>query len=333
MPIVPLSYDVSIKTIRDVINLKSIVMSHVYGKHSSLTRYGVDQEDGQVFVRLKNLSSNYNPSLKLTLLRYGAIVGTKTFTLNSSTTVDKTFTGLPGYEGKYSTGYKDWTGGTAYVDYTGDLLYSVKIEELDSPNRSMTSSNFTLTKGGANAASRNIGIRANNPVTEISMAKDEGEAGITANYNLTDGIDVPESIKSQVGSEPSNTKLSDWRGTQVMDGNIVIGTTRSGRYGGDTNKGSITVYLDSDGFGEGTVTVEIGEGKKITKTLENNTYKKFQFKELLKGSYSVIITDNITGIKKVINANVNMVNYNTSLKYDTVVFNGTDRLDGFHWTS
>ena len=58
MAIVPLANNVSIKTIRDVINQKAILIGQVRSVGTTYTMYGYDKKTGYVQAHIKNISSS-----------------------------------------------------------------------------------------------------------------------------------------------------------------------------------------------------------------------------------------------------------------------------------
>lgn len=332
--VVPLNNQVSIKGIRDVINLKSVILGHVYVKKTTRTRYGYDKSNGVVYIKLKNQESNYSPTLKLTLLRYGATVSTQTFVLNSGKTVIKEFTGIPGYEGQFSTGYKDWqVGGTDYVSYTGDLIYRLKLEETTAPNRSATTSDFVATEDHEESVARTITLGSNNPITNISMGEDT-DSGVTSNWNLRGRRNIPETLQNTI----VGTKLSDWRGSQVMEGSFITGNSRKGRYTGDQHIGTLSINLNPIGFSGESVTVSIirdSDNKFInekTKDIKGST-RSYIFQNLKKGAYRIKITDNITGQTKIYITEIGLNEWWQAISYSSTAFNGLDTMIGATWNN
>ena len=81
MPIVPQNQDITVKTIRDVINLKSIMLGQVLTRSTSFNVYGDDRNTGKIYLKFKNIAnSGYIPTYKVTVT--GVTGGVVTFTLN-----------------------------------------------------------------------------------------------------------------------------------------------------------------------------------------------------------------------------------------------------------
>ena len=80
MPIVPITNDISIRTIRDVINQKAVILGQVRYRGTTYGLYGADQATGTVQTVLQNIQPTGNITLKVTLNRQGTEYGTQTLT-------------------------------------------------------------------------------------------------------------------------------------------------------------------------------------------------------------------------------------------------------------
>ena len=291
MPIVPISQDISIKTIRDVINLKSIILGQILSNSTTYSRYGADLGNGFVKVKLKNfVDTGYTPVIQLTILKNNVVYAVKTFTLAGNGTVEYNFNSL-------STG-----------------VYNVKIEETASPLRSyQTDVNL--------GSLQNIFIKHDYPVVKLSIAKDNGD--ITSNYQRAEGVNIPNSLSP---TNNANVGLREWRGAQVFDGNVTVRSTKRGRYGNDQSTGYITIFLNKDGFSNGNVTVTLAGTQSVTRNLYTSASNSFTFNNQKAGSRQIVIKDTLTGSSQSIRFTVDL---SSSNKYTTYSFNGTDIMSGF----
>ena len=93
MPIVPQNQNITVKTIRDVINLKSIMLGQVLTRSTSFNIYGADNNTGKIYLKFKNIAnSGYIPTYKVTVT--GVTGGVVTFTLNPGAEKSLNWTGL-----------------------------------------------------------------------------------------------------------------------------------------------------------------------------------------------------------------------------------------------
>jgi hypothetical protein len=159
---------------------------------------------------------------------------------------------------------------------------------------------------------------------KISMVNDaeDGNVDITSNYLRRAGVSIPGTV------ETSPSKLSGWRGAQVMHGTVQVRSSRKGRYGSDQAVGLIVVGLDPIGFSEGLVSVSI-DGKTITKNVSQSTNRQFIFRNLVKGKRAVYFKDELTGSVQIRYYNVGLSNYGSNLVVDSFSFNGDSHMLAF----
>ena len=292
MAIVPIVNDVSILTIREVINLKSIILGQIQSRFSGSGQYNVDLQNGFIKVKLKNFRSGYNPNIKITVYKGAAVHAAVTFTLASTSTRVETFNGLP--------------QGT----------YSVKIEETTAPNRYQL---VNIVFGNY----QSIYILNQYPLTKISIAKDSGD--ITSNWLRAEGVNIPGALSP---TNNANAGLKEWRGAQVFQGTYFTQDSSQGRYGADKINGKITLYLNKAGFSNGTVTVNIDGGQNITRNLQTSTSNVYTFNGLASGSRQIKITDNLTGSYQFLRTTVGL-EQPANRRTRTYAFNGLDVLTGY----
>ena len=292
MAIVPIVNDVSILTIREVINLKSIILGQIQSRFSGSGQYDVDLQNGFIKVKLKNFRSGYSPTIKITVYKGAEFYAEATFALASTSTHIETFNGLP--------------QGT----------YSVKIEETTTPNRSQQ---VNIIFGNY----QSIYILNQYPVVDISIAQDSGN--ITSNWDRAEGVNIPRALSP---TNTANVGLKEWRGAQVFQGTYFTQDSSQGRYGADKINGIITLYLNKAGFSNGTVTVNIDGGQSVTRNLQTSTSNKYTFKGLASGSRQIKITDNLTGSYQYLRTTVGL-EQPANRRTRTYAFNGLDVLTGY----
>tara|TARA_R110002153_G_C13320412_1_gene497040 strand:- start:2954 stop:3838 length:885 start_codon:yes stop_codon:yes gene_type:complete len=292
MAIVPIVNDVSILTIREVINLKSIILGQIQSRFSGSGQYGVDSQNGSIKVKLKNFRSGYTPGITITVYKGAVTHATVTFTLAFNSTRVETFNGLP--------------QGT----------YSVKIEETTTPNRSQE---VNIVFGNY----QSIYILNQYPLTKISIAQDSGD--ITSNWDRAEGVNIPAALSP---TNTANVGLKEWRGAQVFQGTYFTQDSSQGRYGADNTNGKITLYLNKAGFSNGTVTVNVDGGQSVTRNLQTSTSNKYTFNSLVAGSRQIKITDNLTGSYQFLRTTVGL-EQPANRRTRTYAFNGLDVLTGY----
>ena len=292
MAIVPIVNDVSILTIREVINLKSIILGQIQSRFSGSGQYNADLQNGFIKVKLKNFRSGYNPGIKITVYKGAAVHATVTFTLTPTSTRVETFNGLP--------------QGT----------YSVKIEETTLPNRSQQ---VNIVFGNY----QSVYILNQYPTNDISIAQDSGN--ITSNWDRAEGVNIPRALSP---TNTANVGLKEWRGAQVFQGTYFTQDSSQGRYGADKKNGKITLYLNKAGFSNGTVTVNVDGGQSITRNLQSSTSNVYTFNGLTSGSRQIKITDNLTGSYQYLRTTVGL-EQPANRRTRTYAFNGLDVLTGY----
>ena len=323
MAIVPLANEVSMLTIRNVINQRAVLIGQARSRGTSYGLYGSDQSTGYVQVNIKNISSS---TINITVeLKQNGNVGarTETFNLNANSNRLVTFSNLSGKTGSFSKGRKrNYNPATSY---TGNEDYDLTVKENTSPNRLVDINNIDI-------ASKNrvqywpIVFGEDFPTEKISIARDSGD--ITANYQLKDGVQIPKNLADT--ATPVNAKLSDWRGAQVIQGTIGTRSSRKGYYGSDQKLGVIDFHLASNGFSDGPVTVTLPNVKALTKNVSTTSYTTYSFSGL-KGSktYTFYIKDNLTGVEIKKSFYLKLRSYNSSLYHESYSFNGTDQFLAF----
>ena len=329
MAIVPLTKDVSIRTIRDVINQKAVVLGQMRYRGTTYGRYGNDQSTGYVQVVLKNTQSADSITLKVDLKRnddstdkWYATDQTITSTLAPGQKKYFTFSGLKGKDGKFDK-HRD-TGYKPAASYEGNHDYDLLITELYGEDRSESINNINITTSGGNMRYEHVVALFNKyPITNISMVTSTGS--VTANNDLKDGVQVPDTLTDST----SGRKLSLWRGSQVIHGHVVTRTSGTARYGADNKKGRIHVYLDPRGFSNGPVTVTIPNVRTITKNISNTNNRLYKFESLKSKNYTLYIKDEITGTNTIKKFNVGRTGYNAALRHNSYSFNGTSQMLAF----
>ena len=323
MAIVPLTKDVSIRTIRDVINQKAVVLGQMRYRGTTYGRYGNDQSTGYVQVVLKNTQSADSITLKVDLKRNGdATNRTITSTLAPGQKKYFTFSGLKGKIGGFDK-HRD-TGYKPAASYEGNHDYDLLITELYGEDRSESINNINITTSGGNMRYEHVVALFNKyPITNISMVT--STASVTANNDLKDGVQIPDTLTDST----SGRKLSLWRGSQVIHGHVVTRTSGTARYGADNKKGVIHVYLDPRGFSNGPVTVTIPNVRTITKNISNTNNRLYKFESLKSKNYTLYIKDEITGTNTIKKFNVGRTGYNAALRHNSYSFNGTSQMLAF----
>lgn len=326
MAIVPLVKDVSIKTVRDVINQKAVVLGQVRFRGTSYGAYGADQANGFIHVNLKN-TQTASIDLRVTLRKNdgnstnGSVVN-EDFTLAAGATRRVDFISLTGKLGNFDR--QRYTGGAPAASFTGNHDYDIEIVERNGSGRASYINNLPIGSMGLGIAYRVAALFNNYSEVKISMVNDaeDGTIDITSNYLRRAGVSIP----GTVGTAPS--KLSGWRGAQVMHGTVQVRTTRKGRYGSDQGVGMIIIGLDPIGFSDGLVSVSIG-GKTITKNLSQSPDKRYIFRDLSVGAYTAYFKDELTGSVQTRKYTVSSRNYGTSLVLRSYSFNGDSQMLAF----
>ena len=329
MAIVPLVNDVSIKTVRDVINQKAIVLGQVRFRGTSYGLYGSDKANGFVHVKLKNIQS-VSIDIRVSLKRngntgqYGAITN-EDFTLAAGESRQVNFTSLYGKLGAPGTFDRQrYTGGAPAASFTGNHDYDVEITERNGDGRVSYINNLPIATMGLAIGYRVAALFNKYPEVKISMVNDreDGVIDITSNLIRSPGVSIPGTVL------PTPSKLSGWRGAQVMHGTVQVRTTRKGRYGSDQSVGMIIIGLDPIGFSDGLVSVSIGD-KTITKNLSQSPDKRYIFRDLSIGAYTAYFKDELTGSVQTRKYSVFSENYGDSLVLRSYSFNGDSQMLAF----
>ena len=323
MAIVPLTKDVSIRTIRDVINQKAVVLGQMRYRGTTYGRYGNDQSTGYVQVVLENTQSADSITLKVELERNGDASGrTITSTLAPGQKRYFTFSGLKGKTGDFDK-HRD-TGYRPAASYGPSYDYDLSVEEQNGEGRSESINNINIATSGGNMRYEHVIALFNKyPVIDISMVT--STATVTANNDLKDGVQVPDTLTDST----SGRKLSLWRGSQVIHGHVVTRTSGTARYGADNRKGRVHVYLDPRGFSNGPVTVTIPNVKTITKNISNTNNRLYKFESLKSKNYTLYIKDEVTGTSTIKKFNVGRTGYRAALRHNSFSFNGTSQMLAF----
>lgn len=322
MAIVPLAKDVSIRTIRDVINQKAVVLGQMRYRGTTYGRYGNDQSTGYVQVVLENTQSADSITLKVELTQNGNAVSGTTTTLAPGQKKYFTFPGLKGKDGDFTKLHD--TGYGPAASYTGNHDYDLTIEEQFGEGRIESINNINIATSGNTMRYEHVVALFNKyPVNNISMVT--STATVTANNDLKDGVQVPDTLTDST----SGRKLSLWRGSQVIHGHVVTRTSGTARYGADNGKGRVHVYLDPRGFSSGPVTVTIPNVKTITKNISNTNNRLYKFESLKSKNYTLYIKDEVTGTSTIKKFNVGRTGYNAALRHNSYSFNGTSQMLAF----
>lgn len=330
MPIVPVANDVSIKTIREVINLKAVVLGVVRATSTSFNYYGVDLGNGRVTVKIKNVH-DVSITVKIDILKDGSSIHSHTTSLapGAQVTADKGGLSVKTSSRQHSNGR------SGHVQYTGaNSVYTVKLTEISGQGRTETV--------GVNLLSNHystICLRLNFPIERISIAQDvdndssgdideigPGSADTTSNYERRSNVSIPNELPTVYTNKPS---LGQWRGTQVVEGNSRVISSKKGRYGTEQSSGQILLRLNKIGFSTGNITVTVPNIKSVTKNISQSNNNAFVFNELPTGVHKTIIKDNITGNEKAIKWRVDAVPYHRSKTISVYAFNGDDIFQGF----
>lgn len=292
MPIVPPNQDITVKTIRDVINLKSIMLGQALTRSTTFTRYGVDQNTGQLYLKFQNIApSDYIPTYKVTVT--GVTGGVVTFTLNPGEVKSLNWTGL--------------SNGTR----------NVKIEEISGTGTAGRSQDQDVSTNPAQLKQFDLGREA--PIVDISVSKDAGSN--TANYTRSAGVNIPNPLPTT----DQNASVFNWRGSSVFAGFYNVRSSTKSIYGQDQNTGILQYTLYPDGFTTGGAVTIIYKGRSITRTLSANNF--FEFNSITGSTDTATITDNTTGtsISKSITPGY------SSVRWKSFSFNGSDYFEGFNW--
>ena len=292
MPIVPQNQDITVKTIRDVINLKSIMLGQVLTRSTSFNVYGDDNNTGKIYLKFKNIAnSGYIPTYKVTVT--GVTGGVVTFTLN------------PGAEKSLN-----WTG-------LSNGTRNVKIEEISGTGTASRSQNHNVSTNPAQLKQFEFGRQS--PVVDISMSKDSGSN--TANYTRRYGVNIPNPLPAT----DQNASVFNWRSSSVFDGNYNVRSSTKNIYGTEQNKGRLDYYLYTDGFTAGGAVTVNYKGRSVTRTLASNNF--FKFDNISGSTATATITDNTTGIS----ISRSITPGYSSTRWKSYAFNGTDYFYGFNW--
>lgn len=292
MPIVPQNQDITVKTIRDVVNLKSIMLGQVLTRSTTFGRYGGDQNTGKIYLKFKNIAnSGYIPTYKVTVT--GVTGGVVTFTLNPGATKSLNWTGL--------------SNGTR----------NVKIEEISGTGTDGRSHNRNVSTNPATL--QQFQFDRQSPVVDISMSRDSGSN--TANYTRRYGVNIPNPLPAT----DQNASVFNWRGSSVFSGNYNVRSSTKSRYGAEQNKGRLDYRLYTNGFTTGGAVTINYKGRSITRTLASNNF--FKFDNISGSGATATITDNSTGISIYRSITPGY----SSARWKSYAFNGTDYFYGFNW--
>lgn len=330
MPIVPVANDVSIKTIREVINLKAVVLGLVQTTGTSFNYYGVDTASGVITVKIKNVH-DVSITVKIDILKDGSSIHSHTAALAPGAQTTATRGSL-----SVRTGSQQHSNNrSGHVQYTGaNSVYTVKLTEILGQGRTDTIGVNVLYNYYST-----ICLRLNFPIERISIAQDVDndssgdidEIGpssndTTSNYERRSNVSIPNELPAVYTNKPS---LGQWRGTQVVEGSSRVISSKTGRYGTEQSSGQILLRLNKIGFSTGNITVTVPNIKSVTRNISQSNDNAFVFNELPTGVHKTIIKDNITGNEKVIKWRVDAVPYNRSKTISAYAFNGDDVFQGF----
>lgn len=295
MAIVPLTNDVSIKTIRDVINQKAIVLGQLRYRGTTYGRYGGDQSTGEVQVALKNIQPTDTITITITLTNGGSQVETLT----------------PG-EKKYVT----------FTSLPGNSDYDLMVTEVGGAGRSASINDINIATSGSSFRFQVLALFSDFPIVNISMVTTT--SSVTANYTLRDGVSIPRTVTT------TDSGLSQWRGSQVVHGTIRTTSSGKGRYSADRNVGRVILTLDPIGFSDGPVTVTLPNVNSITKNLGQVNNKDYTFNSLQgKKSYIFYIKDGITGVEVKKKVYIGLNSYGANLTTESYSFNGDSQMLAF----
>lgn len=292
MPIVPQNQNITIKKIRDVVNLKSIMLGQVLTRPTSYNVYGADNKTGKIYLKFKNIAnSGYIPTYKVTVT--GVTGGVVTFTLNPGAEKSLNWTGL-------SSGSRN-----------------VKIEEISGTGTDGRSQNHNVSTDPARLRQFQFDIQS--PVVDISMSKDSGNK--TANYTRRYGVNIPNPLPVTY----QNASVFNWRSSSVFGGNYKVRSSTKDIYGTDQNQGSLEYRLYTNGFTTGGAVTINYKNRSITRTLASNNF--FKFDNISGSGATATITDNSTGIS----ISRSITPGYSSARWKSYAFNGTDYFYGFNW--
>lgn len=317
MAIVPLAKDVSIKTIRDVINQKAILIGQARSHGTSYGLYGNDLATGFVQAHIKNISAS-TINITATLEKASGNVQ-ETFNLAAGATKFLSYTGLRGKTGGFTKAR--YTGGNPAASYTGNRDHDLSFVENAGGGRSANVDNINIHTKGRNQYYP-IVFGNNYSVVNISHIN---------NWNIKDGINQPPILIDTPNS--NDNKLSNWRGAQVMQGTALVRKSSLGRYGDDKKQGYIIIRLHRPAFSTGPITVSIRNStinKDITKTISTGNSTTFKFDNLSGGRiYKIYIKDSLTGTSMMQKYTLSQVAYGGTITHNSYSFNGFDRFLAF----
>lgn len=324
MAIVPLANEVSMLTIRNVINQRAVLIGQARSRGTSYGLYGRDQFTGYVQANIKNISSS---TINITVeLKQNGNIGarTETFNLNANSNRLVTFSSLSGKKGTFTKGH--FTNYNPAASYSsGNHDYDLVIQENSPGSHTVNINNINISAKG-HVQYWPVVFGEDFPTQDISIARDTGS--ITANYQRKEGVQIPKTLPDN--PTPINAKLSDWRGAQVMQGTVVTRSSIKGRYGADKGLGVVHFYLAPNGFSDGPVTVTLPGNKALTKNVANTNYSLYAFDELRGGkTYTFYIKDQITGAEIKKNFYIKLRGHNTSFVHESYSFNGDDQFLAF----
>ena len=327
MAIVPLTRDVSMKTIREVINQKAIVLGQVRHRGTTYDRYGKDKDTGEITARLKNISTaDVTLNIYLTVngvALSGIAANTRTISPGAKATV--TFSSLDGKQGGYTK--RHIVNGPA-SSYTGNFNYDLTIKETSGTlERTNIIEDINIGSSGSHYRYEHAAaLFQSYPLEKISIQEDEedGTLDITSNYDRKQGVQIPSTVTE------SPSKLSSWRGAQVIHGTAVTRSSSKGRYGAERHQGYIHIYLDRKFFSDGPITVTLPNVKALTKNISAGGSRVFKFNELSGGkNFTVYIKDELTGNVVSQTYSIGSTGYGGSLTHSTFSFNGESRMLAF----
>ena len=319
MAIVPLTNDISIRGIRDVINQKVVVLGQMRFRGTTYGHYGNDQNTGYIQVILKNTQTVENITIKVELKKDDNVFGNDTQTLTPGQKRTFTFSGLDGKTGGFSKHHL--TGRNPAASYGPNHDYDLTIEEIGGEGRGDSFNDINIGSSGGSMRYRVTAMFNKYPLIDIGMVTTT--TTVTANYGIRDGVQIPGTIST------TNSGLSQWRGAQVIHGTALTRSTKRGRYGSDTHTGFIQIALDPRGFSDGPVTVTLPNIKSITKNISQAPDKSFMFSSLGRGDYNIYIKDELTGIESIMKFPVVDASHYGSYSHRSYSFNGDKRMLAF----
>ena len=327
MAIVPLTKDISIRGIRDVINQKAVVLGQMRFRGTTYGFYGNDQNTGYIQVILKNTQTTDDITIKVELKRNSSTLCASpescTQTLTPGQKKAFTFSNLSGKlissQSKFTKGHA--TNGRPAASYRSNNDYDLTIEEIGGEGRGDSFNDINIGSSGGSMRYRVTAMFNKYPLIDIGMVTTT--TTVTANYGIRDGVQIPGDITT------TNSGLSQWRGAQVIHGTALTRSTKKGRYGSDTHTGFIQIALDPRGFSDGPVTVTLPNIKSITKNISQTADKSFMFSSLGRGDYNIYIKDELTGIESIMVFPVVNASYYGSYSHRSYSFNGDKRMLAF----